>query len=102
MFPGMEIDNVAGLGYGEMTVRLRKPALAAAVVLAASAAGSGDFQLRLPGKAPVCAKSADTCAAAQVAIRRGWLKWATPDAQTACVPSVGCFSAESNEIAGRR
>jgi hypothetical protein len=64
------------------------------------AAASGDYVLTLPSGERVCAKSAETCAAAQDAIRRGWWPVAAPEAETACQPSPACFSARSLCIVG--
>ena len=43
-----------------------------AFLLAGILVMSGDFVLLLPSGERVCAKSAEDCAAAQDAIRRGW------------------------------
>ena len=64
-------------------------------VLVAAASGSGDYVLVLPDGERVCAKSAETCSAAQEAIRRGWWPVAAPEADTVCSPAPGCFPAPS-------
>ena len=69
-------------------------------VLVAAASGSGDYVLLLPSGERVCAKSAETCAAAQDAIRRGWWPVAAPEAETVCEPSPACFPPSSLVIRG--
>ncbi len=69
-------------------------------VAAASGSGAEDFVLLLPTGERVCAKSADDCAAAQEAIRRGWWPVAAPEAETVCKPAPGCFPLPSLVIRG--
>lgn len=83
-------------------ITLPPPVFAIAVVLAAAAAGSGDYALSLPNEPPTCAKSQATCEQARVAVRKGWLPDVPRDAPTDCVPAPGCFAPASNFIAGRR
>jgi hypothetical protein len=78
----------------------RFAALALGFVLIASS----DFELRVVGvPETICAKSAEVCETARAAIRAGWWNLGVrPDAATECRPAPGCFSPESDEIAGRR
>ena len=71
------------------------PLLAAAFVLFAAAAGTGDYRLTAPGHEDACAKSLATCRAAQNAIRNGWLIDVERDTPTRCEPAPGCFDARS-------
>lgn len=48
----------------------------------------------------ICATSAETCAAARTAIKRGWLPDIPIDAPTQCEPHPGCFSESSKHIVG--
>jgi hypothetical protein len=77
----------------------RSAILAVAFVLLASAAGSGDYALVLPGERD-CAKSLPTCEAARAAITRGWLAGVPRDAPAKCEPSPWCFGQRSLYIPG--
>ena len=74
------------------------PIFAAVVVLVAST----DWALRVDGVPdPICAKSEAVCETARRAIRHGrWPLDLPADVPTACVPSPGCFSPQSEVIRG--
>ena len=82
------------------------PAIGAALlVLAASAAGSGDgdWELVVPGlEGPMCAKSEAMCLEAHNAVLRGRILTDLPAALSAtyCRPHPSCFPARSNYIDG--
>lgn len=76
-----------------MRDRLASIALAAGFVLA----GAADWGL-VSRDTVICAKSRETCETALEAVRRGWLRDWPPDAR--CVAMPGCFSDESECIAG--
>jgi len=81
-----------------MLNRLIPIILAGGVVLI----GVGDFELKVDGiPEPICAKSAAVCETARNAIRLGlWDLGLRPDVATECRPAPGCFSFESDFIAG--
>lgn len=81
------------------------PVAAVAIVLAVAAAGSGDYELIVPGwpdaLSPICAKSETVCDAARLAIFEGRLDDIAPQGtRTRCVAHPQCFPAESNFIPG--
>lgn len=76
----------------------RPIALAIGFVLAAAT----DWELVVDGvHGPICAKSELVCEAARRAIRNNWWPLGVPaDVTTYCRPAPGCFSYESETIAG--
>jgi hypothetical protein len=92
---------VRGLQMAQTAFR---PLLAAAVVLALTGWGDGDYELVVPGvPAPICAKSEKVCLEAVDAIAHG--RW--PSISThiiagpvRCVPHPQCFPESSNYIKG--
>ena len=72
-----------------------------AVVLIASAAGSGDYELVTQPPAPetICAKSLSTCEAAIRAVREFGLFADLGIVEARCLPRPGCFPPESECIA---
>ena len=77
-------------------------AFAAAGVFAASAAGSGDYELVLtpPSPDPVCAKSLATCQAAMEAVQNFGLFVDLRIVEMRCVSHPACFSEASQVIRG--
>ena len=79
--------------------RQRLAAIALAFGMALAAAS--DWALVAPAHPelpPICAKSQATCEAAARAIREGVIGW--EPVYTTCRPAPGCFSPESECIAG--
>lgn len=78
-------------------------AFAAVLVLVASAAGSGDYELVLTPPSPeaICAKSLSTCEAAIGAVRDFGLFVDLRIVEMRCRPRPNCFSDSSNFIAGQ-
>ena len=73
------------------------------VVLAVAVAGSGDYELVVPGvDAVICAKSRKVCDEARNAIRDGrWrIDGVSSGAPILCPPHPYCFPARSNCIEG--
>lgn len=97
-------------------ITIRPILLALATVVVCSAAGSGDYELRVDGEGPICAKSLATCEEAKgylasppaayapaVRDRRGrFMDAAAPGIAAECVPHPGCFSRRSNCVLGYR
>jgi len=74
--------------------------LAGLVLAALLALAVPDYEL-VVGSERICAKSAQTCAEAQEAIRAGRWPIAPKDAPSACIPRTdGCFAPASNCIEG--
>lgn len=87
----------------ELARKLYAPAVALALVIGASAAGSGDadWMLLIPGEPLICAKSERGCRDAQAAIAAGrWDAGVPRDTPTVCRPSPSCFSSSSLVIKG--
>jgi len=80
-------------------IPVREASLALGLVLSASTAGPGDYELRTPTES-LKAKSAAACADAQRAIARGWIKSISPGTPTMCIPHPGFFTPAENCIRG--
>jgi hypothetical protein len=78
---------------------IRELSLALGLVLVASAADSGDYELRTPTES-IKAKSAQACTDAQRAIARGWIKSIPPGTATECIPHPSFFTPAENCIRG--
>jgi hypothetical protein len=96
----------SGCAASQASSMIPHPALfAAALVVAASAAGSGDYEMiaRWDGsEVHVKAKSRVACEKAVAAIRLGWYRAAPSYAELTCVPHPGYFTPRENCIPGYR